>query len=92
MKGLSIAKVLVLVMFLSVLVVPFQGYAQEKVITLKVANWFPICPQAVHSSGKLGQRSGEKDKRQGQGELLPGRSHWSLQSKVMMLSPRVFRM
>jgi TRAP-type C4-dicarboxylate transport system substrate-binding protein len=29
-------------MFLSVLIVPFQGYAQEKVITLKVANWFPV--------------------------------------------------
>jgi TRAP-type C4-dicarboxylate transport system substrate-binding protein len=42
MKGLRIVKVLMLVMFLSVLVVPLQGYAQEKVITLKVANWFPI--------------------------------------------------
>jgi TRAP-type C4-dicarboxylate transport system substrate-binding protein len=42
MKRSSVLKVLVLAMFLSVLIVPFQGYAQEKVITLKVANWFPV--------------------------------------------------
>jgi TRAP-type C4-dicarboxylate transport system substrate-binding protein len=42
MKGSAIVKVLVIAMFLSVLIVPFQGYAQEKVITLKVANWFPV--------------------------------------------------
>jgi TRAP-type C4-dicarboxylate transport system substrate-binding protein len=42
MKRSSVVKVLVLAMFLSVLIVPFQGYAQEKVITLKVANWFPV--------------------------------------------------
>jgi TRAP-type C4-dicarboxylate transport system substrate-binding protein len=29
-------------MFVCALVVPFHGNAQEKVITLKVANWFPI--------------------------------------------------
>jgi hypothetical protein len=38
MKGSNVAKILVLVVFLSVLVVPLQGYTQEKVITLKVAN------------------------------------------------------
>jgi TRAP-type C4-dicarboxylate transport system substrate-binding protein len=42
MKRSSVLKVLVLAMFLSALIVPFQGYAQEKVITLKVANWFPV--------------------------------------------------
>jgi TRAP-type C4-dicarboxylate transport system substrate-binding protein len=42
MKRSSVLKVLVIAMFLSVLIVPFQGYAQEKVITLKVANWFPV--------------------------------------------------
>jgi len=42
MKRSSVLKVLVLAMFLSVLVIPFQGHAQEKVITLKVANWFPV--------------------------------------------------
>jgi TRAP-type C4-dicarboxylate transport system substrate-binding protein len=42
MKRSSVLKVLVLTMFLSVLVIPFQGHAQEKVITLKVANWFPV--------------------------------------------------
>jgi TRAP-type C4-dicarboxylate transport system substrate-binding protein len=42
MKRSSVSKVLVIAMFLSVLIVPFQGYAQEKVITLKVANWFPV--------------------------------------------------
>lgn len=42
MKGSTVAKVVVLAMFLAVLVVPIQGYAQDKVITLKVANWFPI--------------------------------------------------
>jgi TRAP-type transport system periplasmic protein len=42
MKRLSVVKVLVLVMFFSILVVPFNGHAQDKVITLKVANWFPI--------------------------------------------------
>jgi TRAP-type C4-dicarboxylate transport system substrate-binding protein len=42
MKRSSVLKVLVIAMFLSVLVIPFQGHAQEKVITLKVANWFPV--------------------------------------------------
>jgi TRAP-type C4-dicarboxylate transport system substrate-binding protein len=42
MKRSSVSKVLVIAMFLSVLIVPFQGHAQEKVITLKVANWFPV--------------------------------------------------
>jgi len=42
MKRLSVVKVLVLAVFLSVLVVPIQAQAQDKVITLKVANWFPI--------------------------------------------------
>jgi TRAP-type C4-dicarboxylate transport system substrate-binding protein len=42
MKRSSVLKVLVLAMFLSVLVIPFQGHAQEKVITLKTANWFPV--------------------------------------------------
>ena len=42
MKRSSVLKVLVIAMFLSVLIVPFQGHAQEKVITLKVANWFPV--------------------------------------------------
>ena len=42
MKRSSVLKVFVIAMFLSVLVVPFQGHAQEKVITLKVANWFPM--------------------------------------------------
>jgi len=42
MKRLSVIPVLALVMFICALIVPFQGDAQEKVITLKVANWFPI--------------------------------------------------
>jgi TRAP-type C4-dicarboxylate transport system substrate-binding protein len=42
MKGSTVVKALVLAMFLSVLIIPIQGYAQEKVITLKVANWFPV--------------------------------------------------
>jgi TRAP-type C4-dicarboxylate transport system substrate-binding protein len=42
MKGLTVVKVLVLVMFLSVVFIPLQGHAQDKVITLKVANWFPV--------------------------------------------------
>ena len=42
MKRSSVLKVFVIAMFLSVLIVPFQGHAQEKVITLKVANWFPV--------------------------------------------------
>ena len=42
MKRSTVLKVLVIAMFLSVLLVPFHGYAQEKVITLKVANWFPV--------------------------------------------------
>ena len=42
MKRSSVLKVIVIAMFLSVLIVPFQGHAQEKVITLKVANWFPV--------------------------------------------------
>lgn len=42
MKRLSVLKVLVLAVFLSVLVVPIQAHAQDKVITLKVANWFPV--------------------------------------------------
>jgi TRAP-type C4-dicarboxylate transport system substrate-binding protein len=42
MKRLSVAKVLVLAIFLTALVIPIQGQAQDKVITLKVANWFPI--------------------------------------------------
>lgn len=42
MKGSTIVKVLVFAMFLSVLFIPSQGYSQEKVITLKVANWFPV--------------------------------------------------
>jgi len=42
MKRLSVVKVLVLAVFLSVLVIPIQAQAQDKVITLKVANWFPI--------------------------------------------------
>src|SRR5512137_1126575 len=42
MKASGIVKVLVLAMFLSVLVIPLQGLAQDKVITIKVANWFPI--------------------------------------------------
>jgi TRAP-type transport system periplasmic protein len=42
MKMSSVSKVLVLAMFLSLLVIPIQGQAQDKVITLKVANWFPI--------------------------------------------------
>jgi len=42
MKRLSVLKILVLAVFLSVLVVPIQAQAQDKVITLKVANWFPI--------------------------------------------------
>ncbi len=42
MKRSSVLKVLAIAMFLSVLVIPFQGHAQEKVITLKVANWFPV--------------------------------------------------
>ena len=42
MKRSSVVKVLVLAVFLSVLVIPLQGHAQEKVITLKVANWFPV--------------------------------------------------
>ena len=42
MKRLSVVKVLVLAVFLSILVIPIQAQAQDKVITLKVANWFPI--------------------------------------------------
>jgi TRAP-type C4-dicarboxylate transport system substrate-binding protein len=42
MKGLTIVKVLVVALFLSILVIPIQGHAQDKVITLKVANWFPV--------------------------------------------------
>lgn len=44
MKGSTqMAKVLmVIAVLLSFCLVPFQGYAQSKVITLKVANWFPI--------------------------------------------------
>jgi TRAP-type C4-dicarboxylate transport system substrate-binding protein len=42
MKGLTIVKVLVVALFLSILVIPIQGHTQDKVITLKVANWFPV--------------------------------------------------
>lgn len=42
MKRLSVAKILLLALFLSALVIPIQVQAQDKVITLKVANWFPI--------------------------------------------------
>ncbi|MCX5810057.1 MAG: TRAP transporter substrate-binding protein [Proteobacteria bacterium] len=43
MKGSTIMKVLMVVMFLSFCVIPVQGYAAgEKVITVKVANWFPV--------------------------------------------------
>ncbi len=41
MKRLSIFLILVLPVFLSVWIIPLEGFAQEKEITLKVANWFP---------------------------------------------------
>ena len=66
MKRSSVLKVLVLAMFLSVLVIPFQGHAQEKVITLKVANWFPVAHKQtplLESWGKdLEKRSNGKVK------------------------------
>jgi len=42
MKRLSVVKFLVLAVFFSLLVIPIQAQAQDKVITLKVTNWFPI--------------------------------------------------
>jgi TRAP-type transport system periplasmic protein len=60
MKGSSIAKVLVSIMFLTVVAVPFHAFAQEKVITLKVANWFPI---AHKQSGLLESWGKDLEKR-----------------------------
>jgi len=66
MKRSSVIKVFVIAMFLSVLIVPFQGHAQEKVITLKVANWFPVAHKQtplLESWGKdLEKRSNGKVK------------------------------
>lgn len=42
MKRLSVLKLAVIALFFAALVMPVQGFAQGKVITLKVANWFPI--------------------------------------------------
>ncbi len=41
MKRSSLLQIVVAAMFLSLLAVPLLGFAQEKPITLKVANWFP---------------------------------------------------
>ena len=60
MKRSSVLKVLVLAMFLSVLVIPFQGHAQEKVITLKVAKLVPGGSQADATSGELGKGFGKR--------------------------------
>ena len=66
MKRSSVLKVFVIAMFLSVLIVPFQGHAQEKLITLKVANWFPVAHKQtplLESWGKdLEKRSNGKVK------------------------------
>lgn len=42
MKRSNFVQVLALIIFTCALIVPFHGNTQEKVITLKVANWFPI--------------------------------------------------
>ncbi|OPY62067.1 MAG: Monocarboxylate 2-oxoacid-binding periplasmic protein precursor [Syntrophorhabdaceae bacterium PtaU1.Bin034] len=42
MRGASSAKVVVLAICFSLMGFVFQGHAAEKVVTIKVANWFPI--------------------------------------------------
>ncbi|HEX2964804.1 MAG TPA: TRAP transporter substrate-binding protein [Syntrophorhabdaceae bacterium] len=42
MRGLGIARIISAVIFISVMFIPVEGHTQQKTITLKVANWFPI--------------------------------------------------
>ena len=73
MKRSSVLKVLVLAMFLSVLIIPFQGHAQEKVITLKVANWFPVAHKQTPLLESWGKDLEKRTNGKSEGQLLSGR-------------------
>jgi TRAP-type C4-dicarboxylate transport system substrate-binding protein len=60
MKGSTVVRILVAAIFCSLLAVSTQVYAAEKVVTIKVANWFPITHK---QSILLGEWCKELEKR-----------------------------